>query len=162
MHEQGLDTTRTALAAGRNGARPADIQIRVEQPDEDAAAAARRRPSHAVLVIVAAVTVALVLTVAGAYAVHTRKYVTTDNAQVDGDQIQINAPATGTLIDWRATQGTQMQNNQAIGRLEIQGSGARPQKVIRAPGAGIVAQENAYEGQWVTAGQNLATAYDRD
>jgi multidrug resistance efflux pump len=162
MPELRSDTERTAPDGSSNGVPPAGVQITAERPDEDAPAAERRRVSRRALLICAAVTVALVLSATGAYVAHARQYVTTDNAQVDGHQIQINAPATGTLIRWQATQGTRVRNNQAVGRIEIQGSGAQPQKIIRAPSDGTVAQENAYEGQWVTTGQNLATAYDRD
>jgi hypothetical protein len=36
----------------------------------------------------------------------TRHYVSTDNAQVDGDQIMINGPATGLVTDWSIGEGS--------------------------------------------------------
>jgi multidrug resistance efflux pump len=56
--------------------------------------------------------------------------------------------------------GSQIREHQSVGRIAIRGSHAQPQTIIRAPADGTVAQEKAYEGQWVAAGQNLATAYD--
>ena len=45
-----------------------------------------------------------------------RNYVSTDNAQVDGEKIAVNAPASGTLIDWRANQGAELTEDQVVGR----------------------------------------------
>jgi multidrug resistance efflux pump len=121
-----------------------------------------KMPKRRTLVIIGIVVLLIVTAGAGAYFINSSQYVTTDNAQVDGDQLQINAPATGTLVDWRASQGDQIRDNMAVGRIELPGSGARAQQIIRAPGSGTVAVDNAVEGQWVTAGTNLATAYNGD
>jgi multidrug resistance efflux pump len=94
------------------------------------------------------------------YILDTRNYVTTDNAQIDGDQISVNAPASGTLIDWRATQGAQLRRDAAVGRIQLQGGFVQPQMVIRAPGDGVVAVDNGVEGAYVTAGTQLAVAYN--
>jgi multidrug resistance efflux pump len=94
------------------------------------------------------------------YVVDTRAYVSTDNAQVDGNQISINAPATGTLIDWDASQGTKLSSYQQVGRIAIQGGYAQPQVVVRAPADGTVAVSNAVPGSFVAAGTQLAIAYD--
>jgi multidrug resistance efflux pump len=158
---RGPDTAQAPVDGSRNGVPTAEVHVAPEQPDEAAPAAKkRRRPSRKGLIIAGVAVVLVAAVVGGAYFVNASQYVTTDNAQVDGHAIQINAPATGTLIGWQATQGSQVRDHQAVGRIEMQGSGAQPQTIIRAPGDGTVAQENAYEGQWVTAGQNLATAYD--
>jgi len=82
------------------------------------------------------------------YIFNTSNYVTTDNAQIDGNQISINAPATGTLIDWRGQQGTQLHKNASVGRIQIQGGYVQPQMVIRSPADGTVAVDN---GVFVTA-----------
>jgi multidrug resistance efflux pump len=97
---------------------------------------------------------------AGTYFLHSRNYVSTDNAQVDGDKVDINAPATGTLVDWSLTQGSSVERNQAVGRVEESGSGARIKRTIRSPGKGMVAVTNAVEGQYVTQGTKLATAFN--
>ena len=94
------------------------------------------------------------------YLIESRTYVTTDNAQVDGNQISITAPTSGILIDWHGQQGTQLQQSTPVGRIEIQGSFMQPQMVIRAPADGVVAVDNGVPGSFVTAGTQLAIAYD--
>lgn len=135
-------------------------------PEEsaDESTPAKRRPMKRatrirLLVIVALVLIAAVI-FGGRYLLNTRNYVTTDNAQVDGNQISINAPATGTLVDWRGEQGTQLRQDAPVGRIQIQGGYVQPQMVIRAPAAGVVAVDNGVEGTFVTAGTPLAIAYD--
>jgi multidrug resistance efflux pump len=95
----------------------------------------------------------------GAYVVYSRNFVSTDNAQVDGNKIEINAPVSGVLVDWQGTQGNSVTRNQAIGRVEI-GSSSGVQMPINSPENGTIAVNNAVNGEWVTAGTNLATAYD--
>jgi multidrug resistance efflux pump len=94
----------------------------------------------------------------GAYLHHANQFVSTDNAQVDGQQIQINAPTTGTVVDWDIDQGTRIHTNEIIGRIQILSNG--PQKPIKAPGDGTIAVTNALDGTYVTTGTNLATTYD--
>ena len=125
---------------------------------------ARRRPLKRATKIRLLVILVLALLAAAAFLVYyifnTSNYVTTDNAQVDGNQISINAPATGTLIDWRGQQGTSLRKNAPVGRIEIQGGFVQPQMVIRSPADGVVAVNNGVEGSFVAAGTQLAIAYD--
>ncbi|HEY9417365.1 MAG TPA: HlyD family efflux transporter periplasmic adaptor subunit [Pseudonocardia sp.] len=120
----------------------------------------RKGPSKKAMIVGGIILLIAAMVGGAAYLINASQYVTTDNAQIDGDQIQINAPTTGTVIDWHATQGAQVRRGQAVGRIQMQGSGAQPQQVIRAPGDGTIAANPTVEGQWVTAGTNLATAYD--
>jgi multidrug resistance efflux pump len=94
----------------------------------------------------------------GAYLIYSSQFVSTDNAQVDGDKVDIAAPVTGTLTDWQGEQGTDVTTNETLGRVQIQGTG--PQQTIKSPGNGTIAVNNVVNGQWVTAGDELATAYD--
>jgi len=127
-------------------------------------ASVRRRPLKRATKIRFLVILALAVLAAAAFVVYyifnTSNYVTTDNAQIDGSQISINAPATGTLIDWRGQQGTELHKYAPVGRIEIQGGYAQPQMVIRSPADGTVAVDNGVEGSFVTAGTQLAVAYD--
>ncbi len=119
----------------------------------------RRRTRIALIVIVVlALLAAAAFTVS--YLVVSSRYVSTDNAQIDGTQIPISAPASGTLIGWSATQGTVLRRDQVVGRVELQGAFVQPQLTIRAPAAGTVAVDNTTEGAYVTAGTQLAVAYD--
>jgi hypothetical protein len=47
-----------------------------------------------------------------------------------------------------------------VGRIKLLGSFAEPQRPIESPGNGTVAMNNVVEGQYVTAGSELATGYD--
>jgi multidrug resistance efflux pump len=64
--------------------------------------------------------------VAVSYFLNARNYVSTDNAQVDGDKIMINAPASGTLEDGRISQGSVVQKDQVVGSIKIQSPFAQP------------------------------------
>jgi multidrug resistance efflux pump len=113
-----------------------------------------------VALAVTAVLALLAVAGAGAYFLHSRNYVSTDNAQVDGDRIDINAPTTGTLSAWSITKGSPVTTNQVVGRVKILGSFAEPQMPVRSPGTGTVAVNNVVQGQYVTAGTELAAGYD--
>jgi multidrug resistance efflux pump len=119
-----------------------------------------KRSTKLGLIIVAVLTLLEVLAFAGTYLLHTRHYVSTDNAQVDGDQIMINAPATGLVTDWLIGEGSTVRDNQAIGRIQAVGSGAQPKRAVRSPGTGTIAVSAVVEGQYVTEGTTLAAAYD--
>lgn len=98
---------------------------------------------------------------AGTYVFHSSRYVSVDNAQVDGDKININAPMTGTLTDWTATPGSSVGRNDIVGRVRGIGAG-QPKRPIKSPGEGTIAVSDAVEGQYVTEGTTLATAFDPD
>jgi multidrug resistance efflux pump len=121
----------------------------------------KKKRSRRVALILLGIVALLAASAFGAYYfIESSKFVSTDNAQVDGDKIQIVAPATGTLTDWRLTQGSEVRRDQVVGRIEMQAGFAQPQRTIKAPGNGTVAVNNGVEGSWVTAGTQLATAYD--
>jgi multidrug resistance efflux pump len=94
------------------------------------------------------------------YILDAQNYVTTDNAQVDGDRISVNAPTSGTVINWTARQGAQLQQDHIVGRIRMQGAFVQPEMPVRAPANGTVAVNNVVEGTYVTAGTELAVAYD--
>lgn len=119
-----------------------------------------KRSTRIALSIIGVLALLAALGFGGAYFLYSRNFVTTDNAQIDGDKIQINAPTTGTLVNWRVTQGTEVKKDQVLGRIEALGSFAQPQRVIKSPGDGTVAVNNGIEGSYVNGGAQLATAYD--
>lgn len=96
----------------------------------------------------------------GTYLLYSRHYVSTDNAQVDGDRTDINAPTSGTLTDWTLAQGTAVRPHQILGRIREVGGGMQAEQIIKSEGSGTVAVHNVVEGQYVTDGETLATAYD--
>jgi multidrug resistance efflux pump len=116
---------------------------------------------------IALTVILFIAVVAGAgfgvsYFLNARNYVSTDNAQVDGDKIMINAPTSGWLEDWRITHGSTVQQNQVVGRIRIQNPFAQPLMGVRAPRAGTVAVDNGVVGTYVPVGTQLAVAYNLD
>ncbi len=99
---------------------------------------------------------------ATSYFLNARNYVSTDNAQIEGDKIQVNSPAPGILEDWRVTLGTELSEGQVIGRIKIQTGFSNALMNIRAPADGTVAVDNGVPGAYVNSGIELATAYDLD
>ncbi len=145
-------------------AEPADQQPTDGATDGATAAAPGRRRLKRSTRIALAIILIVALVAAGGFAtsyfLNARNFVSTDNAQVDGSKILINAPASGTLIDWRITQGTVVAKDQVVGRIELQGGFAQPLMSIRAPADGTVAVDSGVPGVFVTVGTQLAVAYD--
>jgi multidrug resistance efflux pump len=143
-------------------AAPADQLL----PDGAAAVTPGRRKFKRSTRIALAIILIVALAAAGGFAtsyfLNARNFVSTDNAQIDGDKILVNAPATGTLVDWRATQGAVLSKGQVVGRIKIQGGFVQPLMSIRAPADGTVAVDNGMPGAFVTVGTQLAVAYDFD
>lgn len=119
-----------------------------------------KRRTRVGIALIAVIAVLAAVAFVASYILDARNYVTTDNAQIDGTQIVINAPATGTLQDWTATLGTSVTRNQTLGRIEMDAGFAQIRKTVKAPAAGTIAQDNGVEGAFVTSGQQLAIAYD--
>jgi multidrug resistance efflux pump len=119
-----------------------------------------RRTTKIALIVVVALSLLEISAFAGTYLLYTRHYVSTDNAQVDGDQILINAPVTGNVTDWSVGTGATVRDNQVVGRIQAVGGGAQTKRAVRAPGAGTIALSAVVEGQYVTEGTTLAAAYD--
>ncbi|MDT7673900.1 MAG: hypothetical protein QOD82_1802 [Pseudonocardiales bacterium] len=119
-----------------------------------------KRSTKIGLVAIAVVTLLEAAAFSATYYFGTRRYVSTDNAQVDGDKVDINAPSTGILTNWTATEGTTVHTDQILGRIKGVGAGAQPQRTIKSPGNGTVAINNSVNGEVVTAGTELATAYN--
>lgn len=118
------------------------------------------RVSRNLFILVAVLAILETVAIGGNYYLNTRHYVSTDNAQVDGDQIKINAPSTGLVTRWDLTEGQTIERNQVVGRVRAVGGGAQVEHPVRAPGDGMIAVNDVTEGSYVTEGTELATAYD--
>jgi multidrug resistance efflux pump len=119
-----------------------------------------RPAARRALLIVPLVAVAMGAVWTAQHLLGDRAYVTTDDARVDGDAITITAPATGTLVDWTATHGSTVSRNQPVGRIQIDDGFRHAVQIIRAPTEGTVVVDSGLEGNLVTAGTELAVAYD--
>lgn len=120
------------------------------------------RASRVLFITVGVLSVLETAAFAGSYFLYSSHYVTTDNAQVDGDKIDIDAPVSGAVSDWAIQSGSVVEPNQVVGRIRMLGSGAQPERPVKVPGAstGTVAVDDVVDGSYVTAGTELATAYD--
>jgi multidrug resistance efflux pump len=121
-----------------------------------------KRSTRIALTVILIIAVVTGASFGVSYFLNARHYVSTDNAQVDGDKIMINSPASGWLEDWRISQGSTVQQNQVVGRIKIQNAFAQPLMSVRAPRAGTVAVDNGVVGTYVPVGTQLAVAYNLD
>lgn len=112
------------------------------------------------LIVIGVVAILMAVGLIYHFVIEGSRYVSTDNAQIDGDQITVNAPSSGTLTDWTATEGSQLRQDRLVGRIRIQGGFVQPEQPIRSPGDGTVVIDDGVEGAFVTAGTPLAIAYD--
>src|SRR3954453_14488784 len=92
-----------ADGAGSNGAGSSGTAA----PDKPAGPRGLKRSTRVALLIILVIALLAAGVFAASYFLDARNYVTTDNAQVDGDKIAVNAPSSGTLIDWRGKQGAE-------------------------------------------------------
>lgn len=138
----------------------APAEVAAPEPAAPTGRRSLKRETKIRLVVIGVLAVLVAAAFLTYYLIQSGTYVTTDNAQIDGNQISITAPTSGILIDWHGQQGTQLQQNAPVGRIEIQGGFMQPQMVIRAPADGVVAVDNGVQGSFVTAGTQLAIAYD--
>jgi multidrug resistance efflux pump len=119
-----------------------------------------RRVSKILLIVLAVIALAEATGFVATYLLYSRHYVVTNNASVDADAIDINAPASGAITRWIATEGFSMHRGQYLGRVVAIGGGQQPQVPIRAPGYGTVGPNDAGDGEYVQSGEKLAIGYD--
>lgn len=119
-----------------------------------------KRSTKIGLALIVVVALLAAAAFAANYFINSSKVVSTDNAQVDGTQIPIVAPTSGTLVGWRGTVGSVLRRDQVVGRVQQQGAYVAPQLPIRSPASGTIANSETTDGAYVTAGAQLAVAYD--
>jgi multidrug resistance efflux pump len=118
------------------------------------------RRAGRLLVAVVVLAVLELTAFAATYTFHTRFYVSTDNAQIEADRVDINAPATGILNRWNITEGTSLRRGQVLGSIHGVGGGRRPARVIKASRGATVGLTVATPGTFVQQGQLLAAGFD--
>lgn len=85
-------------------------------------------------------------------------YITTDNAQIDGQAVTIAAPAAGELSNWTGAVGQKYSGGQTVGSVKAGTTTTN----INIPADGTIVQQNAVVHSMVGAGTALARAYDLD
>ncbi|WP_251551618.1 efflux RND transporter periplasmic adaptor subunit [Neobacillus muris] len=101
----------------------------------------------------------------GIYAYYNQNmnYLTTENAQIAGQQVTISAPANGKLTDWNGHVGDKFSKDAAVGTIATTDAEGRPATMdITAPADGTIVQTNAVPNSFVAAGTPLAQVYDLD
>lgn len=109
----------------------------------------------------------------GGYQIYTQaaRYVTTDDAFVEGKQITIAAPTSGQLVSWNGTVNNTFRTGDTVGEIEISPGAALPgvnipigqpaQEIpVVMPHSGTIAENNAVVGEFVAAGTPLAYAFN--
>lgn len=110
--------------------------------------------------------VILLVIVGGGFVIYTyynnaANYITTDNAQIAGQQVTIAATANGKLTDWKGNVGTNFSKDDTIGTITIPGPDGKPAQVrVTAPTDGTVVQNDGIQNSFVAAGAPLAEVYD--
>lgn len=108
----------------------------------------------------------LVILVGGGFAGYayynkTINYISTDNAQIAGQQVTIAAPANGKLTDWTGKVGDSFSKDEKIGTIMTTGTNGQPTEMnVTLPTDGTVVQTNAVPNSFVAAGTPLAQVFD--
>ena len=108
----------------------------------------------------------LLVLVGGGFAVYsyynsTVNYLSTDNAQIAGQQVTIAAPANGTLTNWNGNVGKSFSAGATVGTIATtDATGKSVNMNVTVPTNGTIVQNNAVQNSFVAAGTPLATAYD--
>lgn len=89
-------------------------------------------------------------------------YLSTDNAQIAGQQVSVAAPATGKLTKWTGKTGDTFAKDDSIGTVQMVSDKGAVDVDIKAPADGTIVQTNAVENTMVAAGTPLAVSYDLD
>lgn len=87
-------------------------------------------------------------------------YISTDNAQIAGQQINIAAPASGKLTAWDGNVGDHFSKNDKIGTIKVTTETGTVDMSVAVPANSTIVQSSAVENSYVAAGTALAKSYD--
>jgi len=96
-----------------------------------------------------------------AYYIKTVNYLSTDNAQITGQQVTIAAPANGKLTEWKGNVGDKFSKDSTVGTITTIGADGISVKMnVTLPSDGTIVQNNAVQDSFVAVGTPLAQVYD--
>ncbi|ODA39469.1 efflux RND transporter periplasmic adaptor subunit [Desulfosporosinus sp. BG] len=116
-------------------------------------------------VLIFSVLIIMALAIAGVgmyYWFENTNYVSTEDAQVTGDLVNVTPQISGKLLVFNVSEGQMVQKGQILGRQDL---GSLPDSslemaIIRAPITGIILKKQNYLGVVVSPGQTLAMMVD--
>ncbi|EGW36206.1 efflux RND transporter periplasmic adaptor subunit [Desulfosporosinus sp. OT] len=116
-------------------------------------------------VLIFSVLIIMALAIAGVgmyYWFENTNYVSTEDAQVTGDLVNVTPQIAGKLLVFNVSEGQMVQKGQILGRQDL---GSLPDSslemaIIRAPITGIILKKQNYLGVVVSPGQTLAMMAD--
>ena len=117
-------------------------------------------------ILIPVLVVLAVLAIAGGigyYIYNNYEYYSTDDAQVNGQIVNISAPGTGQLGSLSVKQGDRVTAGQSIGSVTVTGTGANATSstiTVTSPINGTIVQVPAVQGQGVAAGLTVAQVTD--
>ncbi|MFW2499909.1 HlyD family efflux transporter periplasmic adaptor subunit [Clostridium diolis] len=91
-------------------------------------------------------------------------FVSTEDAQVAGDFIDITPKISGSLLEFSVEEGETLVKDQIVGHIDEEGIADENvnSSLLRAPINGIIIKKEAEEGQYVQAGSTLAVMVDQE
>lgn len=96
----------------------------------------------------------------GLYLNHSRQFVSTDDAYIDGQQLTVSAPSTGKVVDWTGHVGATFNSNATVGEIQTTSGDSTSTVPIPAPNDVTIVQRDTTDNEFVAAGTPLAYAYD--
>ncbi|MDN3017196.1 HlyD family efflux transporter periplasmic adaptor subunit [Paenibacillus sp. BSR1-1] len=88
-------------------------------------------------------------------------YLSTDNAQIAGQQVTIAAPANGKLTDWKGNLGDHFSKDSKVGTITATDENGKPIEMnVTMPTDGTIVQSSGVQDSFVAAGTPLAKEYD--
>lgn len=116
-------------------------------------------------IIIFCIVIAMLITLSGVgvyYWYENEYFVSTEDAQVAGDFIDITPKISGSLLEFSVEEGETLVKDQIVGRMDGDGiSDADIDKsLLRAPISGLVIKKDAEAGEFTSAGSTLAVMVD--
>lgn len=116
-------------------------------------------------IIILCITAAMLLTlgvVGFYYWYNNQHFISTEDARVAGDFVQITPEISGKLLEFNVREGDAVVKGQIIGRIEADGldDSDVDKSLLRAPISGLVIRKQAAAGEFISAGTALAVLVD--
>jgi multidrug resistance efflux pump len=115
--------------------------------------------------ILGCIAAALLLTLAGVgsyYWYNNAHFVSTEDARVAGDFIEITPEISGKLLEFNVQEGDAVSKDQIVGRIDAAGlaDASVNRSLLRAPVSGLLIKKQAAVGEFVAAGTALGVMVD--